>query len=244
MKTTLTLCLVACVLLTVSVMGALGEDGFKTSLSAGVGLTDGNSETLQANVGILTEGEREGCGTIRAGAEGNYAENTVANVDNTTVENARAFAELRKTLSDMTFAYVIASVLYDDIARVDYRVTVGPGLGMYLVKNDETSILVEAGVAYVSEDVANVTDDYMALRFAERIDRALRADAKVWQAAEFLPSADDFDDYLINAELGAEAAMSERLSLRTVLQNKYDSLPAAGLEKNDLSLIAGISVKL
>jgi hypothetical protein len=44
--------------------------------------------------------------------------------------------------------------------------------------------------------------------------------------------------------VGIEAAMSERVSLRVVLQDKYDSTPAAGAKRNDLGLIAGLGFKL
>ena len=136
------------------------------------------------------------------------------------------------------------SALYDDIAKVDYRVILNPGLGAYLVKHDRLTFSVEAGPAYVIEKVDGETDDYLALRLAERIDFTLSPTAKVWQSAEYLPKIDDFDAYLLNAELGVEAALNSRLNLRVVLQDKYNSTPAGGLDKNDVALIAGISVAL
>jgi hypothetical protein len=80
--------------------------------------------------------------------------------------------------------------------------------------------------------------------------------AKIWQSAEYLPKANDFGDYLLSAEVGAEAAMNSRVSLRIVLQDKYDSTPAivladkndsasgSALNANDLTLIAGVAIKL
>ena len=59
-----------------------------------------------------------------------------------------------------------------------------------------------------------------------------------------MPQAEDFDDYLLNAELGVEAALNSHVNLRTVLQNRYDNTPGEGLEKNDLALITGIGVSL
>lgn len=230
--------------------------GFKHSLSAGVTMTDGNSETMQANLSMLTEGEKESLGSVRAGAEFNYGESTVErestvdgvatveDVDETTVENARAFANAKKTMSPLTFGYVDVSFLYDDIAMVDHRFVAGPGLGVYPLKNDITSLLFEAGPSYVWEKVADVSDDYLAVRFAERFTHALSDTAKVWQSAEYLPKADDFGDYLLSAEVGVEAALNAHLNLGLVLRDKYDSEPGEGLEKNDLALIGRISVSL
>jgi len=220
------------------------EGGLKTTASAGVTLTDGNSETMQANASIVSEGEKEGLGSVRFGVEANYGETTVSNQTDTTVENVKVFGNVKKTLSEKTFVYLDASVLYDDIALIDYRAMIGPGLGLYLVKTEVTKLSIELGAAYVWEDVANIGDDYVALRAAGRLDHQLSETAKIWQSAEYLPQADDFDNHLINAELGVEAALNATMNLRLVLQDKYDSRPAAGLDRNDLTLIAGISVKL
>ncbi len=230
------------------VLGAVAQDkkpdGFKSSLSAGVTMTDGNSETLQGNAAISTEGEKNGLGSVRAGIEANYGESTIDEEKDKTVDNARAFANARKTISPKTYASLDGSVLSDDIAEIDYRATFGPGLGFYLVKSSRNSLSFDISPTYVWEKVAGVSDDYLALKFAERFEHAISETAKLWQSAEYLPKADDFGDYLLEAELGAEAALNTRMSLRVVLRDKYDSTPGADLEKNDLTLISGITVSL
>ncbi len=236
---------------------AAKKDGFTTALNAGLTLTDGNSETLAANASLLTEGEKKGLGSLRAGVEGNYGESTAtttttaadgttttADENEKTVDNAKVFANVRKTLSPRTFALLDGSALYDDIAEVDYRALLGPGLGIYLVKNDKRELSLEAGPSYVWEEVGGVSDDYLALRFAERYSCQATQTAKLVQALEYTPEAEDFDNYLLTFELGVEAAMNETLSLRVVVQDKYDSTPAAGAEYNDVSLIAGLGLTL
>jgi putative salt-induced outer membrane protein YdiY len=223
--------------------------GFKNTLSAGVTMTDGNSRTLQANAAVLSEGEKEKLGAVRAGAEANYGESTVGGGKETTVDNARGFANAKKTISPRTFGYADASALYDRIALIAYRAAAGPGVGAYALKNDRTSLSVEVGPSYVWEEVAGVRAQYPALRVAERLDHAISATAKAWQAAEYLPKAVNPGDYLLNAELGVEAAVNARLNLRLVLQDKYDSTPgerASGesLKSNDLTLIAGVGASL
>ena len=223
---------------------AAAKTGFATTLSAGLSMTDGNSETLAVNASLVTEGEKEGLGSVIAGAEANYGESTVADVKETTVQNAKVYANAKKTLSERTFGSLDGSVQYDDIALLDYRAMLGPGLGLYLVKNDKHTLSLEAGPSYVWEKKDGVTDDYLALRFAERFSCQATKTAKLVQSLEYVPAAEDFDNYLLIGEVGVEAAMSERMSLRVVLQDKYDSTPAPGADYNDLSLIAGIGFKL
>ncbi len=228
-----------------------------TTLNAGLTLTDGNSETLGANVGLVVTGEKEGLGSVIIGADANYGESTlttettdadgnavVTKADEKTVENAKAFFNVKKTLSPMTFVSLDGSVLYDDIALIDYRTTLGPGLGFYVVKNDKRELSLEAGPSYVWEKVDGASNDYLALRFAERYSCQITSTAKVVQSLEYLPEAEDFDNYLLTAEVGIEAAVSTRVSLRVVLQDKYDNTPALGAERNDLSLIAGLGFTL
>ena len=222
----------------------VAKKGLVTSLSAGLTLTDGNSETLAANAALKTEGEKEGLGSVLAGVEGNYGESTVDEVQDTTVENAKAYANVKKTLSPMTFGYLDASVLYDDVALIDYRATVGPGLGAYLLKDDKRTLTLEAGPSYVWEEVDGASDDYLALRFAERHTCQISKTAKLVQSLEYVPAAEDFDDYLLTGEIGVEAAMTDRVSLKVVVQDKYDSTPAEGTEHNDVSVIAGIGFTL
>jgi putative salt-induced outer membrane protein YdiY len=231
--------------------------GWTTALNAGLTMTDGNSETMAVNASLVTEGEKDGLGSVIAGIEANYGENTaktetenedgsvtVTETDETTIENAKAYVNVKKTLSPKTFASLDGSVLYDDIALIDYRAMLGPGLGFYVVKNDKRELSLEAGSSYVWEKLDGESNAYLALRFAERYTCQITETAKLVQSLEYVPEAEDFDNYLLTAEAGIEAAINDHLSLRVVLQDKYDNTPAPGAERNDVSLIAGLSYTL
>jgi len=223
--------------------GAIGlhaaEDGFQTTLSLGASLTDGNSETTQAHAALVTVGDSDR-GAIRAGVELNYGESTVDDQKETTAENGKVYGNVKKTLSDMTFAYIDGSLFYDNVADVDYRATLGPGLGAYLIKSAKTKLFAEIGVAYVVEESDGTSDDYASVRVAQRLDYKLSETSKIWQSLEYLPQVDDFGAYLLNAEVGVSAALNSKLDLRLVLQDRYDSEPARDREANDVSLVAGV----
>ncbi|MFO7871406.1 MAG: DUF481 domain-containing protein [Kiritimatiellia bacterium] len=224
---------------------AAEENGvFNHTFSLGVTLTDGNSDTLQADASLVTEWEKDGFGSIRAGVQGNYGESTVNSNKETTVENARAFAGLKKNAGERIFASFSSEALYDEIASVDYRAVAGLGAGFYSVKNAETDLSLEAGPSYVWEEVAGQSDDYFALYFEERFEHRISKTAKIWQSVRYTPKADDFDDYLLNGEMGVEAAISARSSIRVLVRDGYDSTPGPGLQKNDVSLITGISMSI
>ena len=223
--------------------------GFKNTLSLGASMTDGNSETLQLNASLVSEGEKPGLGSIRMGVEGNYGESTVNNNKETTVKNAKAFLNVKKTISERTFGSLDASCLRDEIAAINYRITVGPGLGAFLVKTEKASLSVEVGPTYVWEEVevggtTNVTDNYFAIRAFEKASWAFSTGSKAWQSAECLPKASDLNDFLLNTEIGVEAPLSAGVNIRLVLQDKYDSTPVDGKVPNDVALIAGVNIAL
>ena len=245
--------LMVCLVATGVIAAEESVGGMKTTLAAGVNVQSGNSDTMTANASLLTEGEKAGLGSVRAGVEANYGESTIevtgtdgmmSDIDETTVKNAKIFANAKKTLTEKTFGYGDLGVFYDEIAKIDQRTTVGVGGGVYLVKDETTKLSAELGISQVFEDVADMTDDYLAVRMAERFDHELSKTAKVWESVEYLPEAADFGNFLLNAEIGIEAAVNSHVSLRFVVQEKYDSEPAAGLEKGELSVIAGFSSTL
>jgi hypothetical protein len=81
------------------------------------------------------------------------------------------------------------------------------------------------------------------LRVAERFEHKLSDRAKIWQTLEYLPQVDRFSNYIINGEVGVEAGLTAKLSLRAWVQDTYDNEPAADRLKNDFKLFSGVAYK-
>jgi len=228
------------------------EDGALVgTLAVGGSMTSGNSETLNANAslgGVLETQVRE----LRLGVEGSYGESQVETTadgvtkreDETTTQNAKAFACYKRKFGE-TYAYSDNSIRHDDLAALDYRLVVGVGGGRHVVSTETSKLGLELGGAYVREEMADDTaDDYLAFRVAGRHEQKVGESSKLWESAEYLPRWDDFDDYLINAEAGVEAALNARLDLRLVVQDRYDSKPPEGIDKNDVAVIGSLVCRL
>ena len=213
-------------------------EGWDSDLHIGLSLTDGNSETLTLNTGLTTaRGDDEE--NTRLGIEYNYGETKNA----TTVENIQAYAKQRTVLSGDTYGYADVNYLHDDIADIDYRFIVGAGIGQYLIRDDTTTLGIEFGLAWIAEDVVE-TDNIFGLRFGQNYEHQFNENARIFESIEFLPEANDWDNYLINLEAGIEAAINHDLSLRVVIEDRYDNTPAVGRDENDLAFIAGLSYAL
>ncbi|MCX6926529.1 MAG: DUF481 domain-containing protein [Verrucomicrobia bacterium] len=209
------------------------------SAAAGLTLTRGNSETLLTTANI-TAARKWGQNELGFGTDGAYGENSGTR----SVETVRGFGQYNRLFTERVFGYLRVEGMHDGIADIDYRLSVGPGAGYYFIKNTNTTLRAEAGPGYIYERDSNGdTYSYMSLRLAERFEQKISATSKLWQSVEILPQVDKFSNYILNAEIGVEAAMTTKLSLQTYLQDSYHSEPAVGREKNDLKLVAGVKYK-
>src|SRR5712671_1307309 len=185
-------------------LAAPAKSPWHSSISAGLTLTRGNSDTLLFTAGALSE--RKGkINELSFGADGAYGKND--GVEN--VYSLHGFGQANHLFSEKFYGYLRVNALHDAIADLQYRITIGPGAGYYLLKETNTTLAVEAGSAVVFERLGTNDNTYATLRLAERFEHKLfEQKARIWQTVEILPQVDDFNNYIVNAELGIEAAVN------------------------------------
>lgn len=211
---------------------------WRSTAFAGLTLTRGNSDSVLVTANVKTE-KKEKQNEWAFGVDGSYGEND--SVKNS--ETLHGFGQYNRLFSERFFGYLRADALHDGIADLDYRVTLSPGAGYYLIKEKATSLAVEVGPGYVIEKRGGQEESYPTLRVAERFEHKLNDRARIWQSLEFLPEVSEFDNFVINAEVGIAASISKNVELSVVLQDNYVNQPAAGRKSNDLKLISGVTYK-
>ncbi|MBT7958449.1 MAG: DUF481 domain-containing protein [Akkermansiaceae bacterium] len=207
--------------------------------AAGISLAQGNSDNLSYNLRLLSLYEHNNI-EAKIGVDWNYAENN----DTKNIDSFRAFSEYRYLLSDHAYLGTNASYLIDDITDIDYRIDLGVVAGYYLLKNKDQKLSFEAGPGYVWQDQANVTDDYMTLRFALRYAQQLAAQTKLSFTTTFTPAVNDFSDHLLSAEAGIDTAINDHWAIRTAIRYQYDSTPAPNRQSSDTLLTLGLRYTL
>ena len=217
---------------------------WESSAFAGLTVTRGNSETLLGNANILTA-KKWDQNELSLGADGTYGETKLPGATNSAknAESIHGFGQYNRLFTERVYGLGRVDALHDAIADVEYRITLSVGAGYYFIKGTNTVLSAEAGPGYVFEKLGGDERSYATLRIGEKFMQKLSSRARLWQSAEFLPQVDDFDNYLINAELGIEADITSHLSLSTILQDTDKNHPAIGRKKNDLKLIAGVKYK-
>jgi len=210
-----------------------------SALDGGLTLARGNSSTLLVT-GSLTTDKKTPENEYSFGADGAYGEaNSKQNVN-----TVHGFGQYNHLFTDKFYGYLRVEGLHDEIADLQYRFTVGPGAGYYFIKETNTTFGMEAGTAFVTEKKGDETDNYESLRLAEKFEHKFkRFGARIWENVEVLPQVDDFNNYILNSEVGVESALSQTLSLKTYVVDNFNNQPAAGREKNDVKLVSSISYK-
>jgi putative salt-induced outer membrane protein YdiY len=211
---------------------------WESSAAIGITLTRGNSKTelLTGNLQTQKKTPQE---EWLFGADAAYGEDH--DVKNT--ETLHGFGQYNNLFDGRFYWGIRLDGMHDAIADVRYRLTLAPLAGYFLIKHTNTTLAVEAGPAFIYQNQGDHTRGYMTLRGAERFEHKFTTKTRLWETFEILPQVDNFNYYIINFEIGVEAAMSQRLALRTYLQDTYYSIPAPGREKNDAKLVTAIAFK-
>jgi putative salt-induced outer membrane protein YdiY len=221
---------------------------WETIASAGVTLTSGNSKTFLATIG-LNANRKWSHDEILLGASAGYGETTTGtrapddNRTDVTQQYVKGFSQYNHLFGARFYGGLRAEGLYDKIAAVDYRFTISPLSGYYLIKEPATSLGVEAGPSVVLEKVGGEENTYLGGRIAERYEYKFKTGAKIWESAEWITQLDDVDNWIANAEAGISAPIVKTLDVRLVVQDTYDNRPAPNRLKNDFKLIAGFGYR-
>jgi putative salt-induced outer membrane protein YdiY len=225
---------------------AIPPSPWKSTIAFGITLARGNTDTTLASASANTE-RKWLQNDLIFGADGLYGETKDPNSQKYT-ENAEVlhgFSQYNRAVTEGFYGYMRIDGFHDGIADIKYRLTVAPGLGYFFLTNKITDLSAEIGPGYIKEQLDGKSESFATLRIAEKFHYAISPHAKAWEAVEFLPQVDNFDNYLLNMEVGIEAGLnkSNKLSLRSVLQDSYNNVPAAGRLKNDLKLITSLVYK-
>jgi Putative salt-induced outer membrane protein len=214
------------------------KPAWESSVSVGLSLTRGNSDTLLTTAAFKTR-KKTPENEYMFGVDGSYGKND--SVKNN--ETLHGVSQYNHLFGERFYGFFNLEGLHDGIADLQYRFTLSPGAGYYFVKATNTTLAGEVGPALIFQRLGGVDTTYASLRLAERFEHKFNDNARVWQKVEFLPQVNKPDNFLINAEIGLEASISKKLSLQVTLQDNFVNQPAPGRKDNDVKLISSLVYK-
>jgi len=218
--------------------GATLAGGWDSSLDLGLTMTQGNSETtlLTTNLNLS---KSEANDEYLAGLGYTFGEDS----GNVSADELTGFFSWNRLVSETQYAGFRLEGRRDDIAKVDYRIQATALYGIYLIKNDTTTFSIEGGPGYTTQSLDSVDSDSAHFYVGQKASHKLTENTNLTQSIAAYAQLEDFDNHNINFTFGIETRMSEAMSLKILVENKYESEPAAGAENNDLKLVSGISYK-
>ena len=221
-------------------------NAWKSSVSFGLTMARGNTDNTMASATASTE-KRWYQNDLLFGGDGLYGETKTPGAPKYTenAETLHGFSQYNRFFGEDFYGYGRVDGFHDGIADIKYRLSLTPGLGYYFITNKTAELSAEIGPGYVKEQLGDESESFATLRLMEIFRYNLSPHAKAWETVKVLPQINEFDNYLIIAELGNEAGLTKgnRLSVRTVLQDNYNNIPAADRLKNDLKLISSLVYK-
>ena len=222
------------------------KKGWETTAAAGLTLISGTKDSLLVTAGLETSRKWQK-DELAFGISGGYGQdnNNDAKTNSPNTEFVQGFGQYNRLFTEKAYGGLRLDAASDGISELNYRVTISPLVGYYFIKNTNTTFAAEVGPSVVFEDYSGLdSDTYLGIRFSERFEHKLTASTKIWQSASYVPDVEDWmGHYVVTAEVGIDTAINKRWSLRVVLQDVYSSIVPAGIDHNELRLVAGTAYK-
>lgn len=225
MKNWITLTLLFCQL------SCLSASEWNQSLSLGVNLSRGNTENTQFNTRYDGKKTRQE-DSLELKAVANFGEDDVQkNTDNHLGE-----IQYNRTISDQFFWLLKSSYEVDNIANLDYRLQLTPGLGYKVFAKKGNELNAEIGLGYQDERFRDQnSESSVAYRFAQNWSYILSSSSRLWQEVEINGDIDEGEDFIVKAVVGLQSKVAGDLSLKSYIEERFTNEPAVGLKKNDIS---------
>lgn len=212
--------------------------GWTTTAALGLSLATGNSDSLLTTLSLdSTYIDKQNELFLAANYQFGEDDGEISS------DALRASSQYNRLISENVFLGASLSFLRDDLADVDYRFTPAATIGYYLIKNDDVTLSLEGGPAFIFEEVGGVPDNYFAIRGAQRLTWNLGPRLAFKQALIIDAEAADFENSLLTLTASLDAKVTQSLAWRLAANYIYDNEPAVGLGEGDLTLTSGIAYK-
>lgn len=212
------------------------KDRWESRLTYGLNISDGNSDTESHALRAHS--------LLRRGA---FRHAVNADVDlkkddgNTTRELYRVGYQLDWFFQDDWYAFGSSEYFQDKLREVDYRVTLGLGVGYQFWDTSLGAFSVESGISEVIEKVGGESDNNRAFRLGADYNRFFMGKRlELFHRNEVLVLAERDRGELLQTSTGLHYALNSFLSTNVRIDFDHETEPAPGRKKSDVTYIIGI----
>jgi putative salt-induced outer membrane protein YdiY len=216
---------------------------WRGSLSAGVSLASGNTESSNGNIGAnaakATEDDK-----LQFYLTALYGTQTDANdVDTETAKLARTGVKYDHDLTVKTFSFTSLDLETDKLQKLDLRSVLGVGVGYHIVKTQETTFDVFSGLTYNREQFDDVSRYSTELLLGEETSHKISEATSFKQRLALYPNLRESDEYRAQLDASLNTAITRKVGLQLTLSGRYQSNPQPGVKKSDLLFLTNVTYK-
>ena len=210
--------------------------------SLGLSLTRGNSDLTNVSVTLNVLGRLSD--SIEWSSSALYLFGKAEKI--TSSETYQLGSRLNWTHTDRVFSYYEVRGIRDRFKNYSHRIIPGVGVGYKLVSSDDLSLAVNAGLTEVLTRYYDTgdNDSFLGLTAGNQLVWKISESAEFNQKWELNFDSREPEHYLSNLEANLITTLIGSWSVKLTILDRYDSRPVGqGIEKNDISFLAGISAK-
>jgi len=131
-----------------------------------------------------------------------------------------------RDLNAFLFWNVAGDIVSDEPAGIDYRYTVGAGLGNNWVREERVKFRTTYNITYTNENFTNGdSQDFPGFRLSYNYENKLTATTLFESNLVFDDSFDDFDDHRTDWYNAVAVAMTQKLALKVGYRILYRNIP-------------------
>mgnify|MGYP001977054752 FL=1 len=150
----------------------------------------------------------------------------------------------KRFFSDRWFGSSNVEYFQDGLKEIDYRISMGVGMGYQFIDNSFGSLSSEVGISSVQEEVTGVRQHNPAARWALDFNRYLFAKRiEVFHRQSFLYISEEDRREVISSSTGLRYALNERIDTSFRVDMNYEANPAPGKFRLDTTYSLGLGVR-
>jgi len=215
--------------------------GWAGSASAGLAMTQGNSDTSTVNAAYELKHDSGGSVVLKSSGllVWSKAEETVTS-DRLSLDD-----RIERKLSARTSLFGQTQYLRDKFKSIEHLFAPTVGVSRLLVKNDRSELGVDAGVGVVFEQNPGLEmQKDGAVTAGQQFAHKLTSTTELKEKIAALWKMDDFGDALYAFGAGLAASISTRTQLKVEFLDTYKAEPPLpGVEKNDIAVLLSFVYK-
>lgn len=215
------------------------------SADLGVALSSGNSDTTNIAFGLgLTRPTANDKTSVYGAAL--YARDSTSGEERTVANILRGGVRYDRDINRRWFGYGAADLERNELQDLNLRFVLGGGLGYHAIRSENTQLDILGGANWNKEYFDGDFNDRSSAEAQIGQTLSHRFSPRVSLKEQFFifPNLTETGEYRMNFDTAIVTQVTSGIGWQLTLSDRYLSNPPFGLEKNDLLLTTGITVKI